>query len=113
MCIRDRLDLVHRDLEVERPGSARGDEVAVHRRDLDDGGAEPRGGGTKRTRRELERLPPRALRAAAARFGAAVVQIATMYRHLVAARGPGSFDFEIAVDEVEPVSYTHLTLPNL
>lgn len=57
-------------------------------------------------------LPPSALRAAAARFGAAVVQIATMYRHLAAARESGSFEFEIAVDEVEhdttPVDHVYL-----
>ena len=46
-------------------------------------------------------LPPDALRAAAARFGAAVVQVATMYRHLSAALAPGSFEFEAAVDEIE------------
>jgi tagaturonate epimerase len=46
-------------------------------------------------------LPPDALRAAAARFGAAVVQVATMYRHLSAALAPGSFEFEVAVDEIE------------
>ena len=57
-------------------------------------------------------LPRGALRAAAARFGAAVVQIATMYRHLAAARESGSFEFEIAVDEVvhrtTPVDHVYL-----
>lgn len=57
-------------------------------------------------------LPRPALRAAAARFGAAVVQIATMYRHLAAARESGSFEFEVAVDEVEhrttPVDHVYL-----
>lgn len=57
-------------------------------------------------------IPRHALRAAAARFGAAAVQIATMYRHLAAARAPGSFEFEIAVDEVEhrttPVDHVYL-----
>jgi hypothetical protein len=57
-------------------------------------------------------LPPAALRAAAARFGAAVVQVASMYRHLAAALDPGSFEFEVAVDEIEyrttPVDHVYL-----
>jgi hypothetical protein len=57
-------------------------------------------------------LPRPALRAAAARFGAAVVQITTMYRHLAAGRESGSFEFEVAVDEVEhrttPVDHVYL-----
>ena len=38
-------------------------------------------------------LPAAALRAAAARFGAAVVQVATMHRHLSSALDAGSFEF--------------------
>jgi hypothetical protein len=57
-------------------------------------------------------LPPAALRAAAARFGAAVVQVAAMYRHLAGAVAPGSFEFEVAVDEIEhrttPVDHVYL-----
>ena len=45
-------------------------------------------------------LPPVALRSAAARFGAAVVRVATMYRHLVGALGGRKVHFEVAVDEV-------------
>jgi hypothetical protein len=46
-------------------------------------------------------LPPAALRAAAARFGPAAAHVAAMYRHLSSARPPGTFDFEVAVDEIE------------
>ncbi len=46
-------------------------------------------------------LPREALVAAAARFGTAVVQIAAMYRHLVARAGAGTVEFEVAVDEIE------------
>ena len=57
-------------------------------------------------------LPPAALHAAAARFGAAVVQVAKMYRHLAAARPAGSFEFEVAVDEIEhrttPIDHVYL-----
>ena len=57
-------------------------------------------------------LPAAALRAAAARFGAAVVQVATMHRHLSAALDPGSFEFEVAVDEIEyrttPIDHVYL-----
>ena len=58
-------------------------------------------------------LPPAALHAAAARFGAAVVQVTNMYRHLAAAVAAGSFDFEVAVDEIEhrttPIDHVYLT----
>ncbi len=57
-------------------------------------------------------LPRRALRAAAARFGLAVVHVATLYRHLAAARGRGSFELEVAVDEIAhpttPVDHVYL-----
>ena len=57
-------------------------------------------------------LPPAALHAAAARFGPAVVQVATMYRHLAGAVAAGSFDFEVAVDEIEhrttPIDHVYL-----
>ena len=57
-------------------------------------------------------LDPAAIRAAAARFGAAVVQVAAMYRHLAGALAPGSFEFEVAVDEIEyrttPVDHVYL-----
>jgi len=57
-------------------------------------------------------LKPATLRAAAARFGAAVVQVAAMYRHLAGALAPGSFEFEVAVDEIEyrttPVDHVYL-----
>jgi hypothetical protein len=57
-------------------------------------------------------LPAAALRAAAARFGAAVVQVAAMHRHLSSALDPGSFEFEVAVDEIEhrttPVDHVYL-----
>jgi hypothetical protein len=57
-------------------------------------------------------LPRAALRAAAARFGAAVVQVATMHRHLSSALDPGSFEFEVAVDEIEyrttPIDHVYL-----
>jgi hypothetical protein len=57
-------------------------------------------------------LPVAALRAAAARFGPAVVQVAAMYRHLSSARQSGTFDFEVAVDEIEyrttPVDHVYL-----
>jgi hypothetical protein len=57
-------------------------------------------------------LPPAALHAAAARFGPAVVQVATMYRHLAGAAAAGSFDFEVAVDEIEhrttPIDHVYL-----
>jgi hypothetical protein len=57
-------------------------------------------------------LPPAALRAAAARFGAAAVQVAAMYRHLASTLAPGSFEFEVAVDEIEhrttPVDHVYL-----
>ncbi len=46
-------------------------------------------------------LPPAALRAAAARFGPAVVQVVSMYRHLASKRAAGSFEFEVAADEIE------------
>ena len=46
-------------------------------------------------------LRPEALRSAAARFGPAVVQVAIMYRHLAGLRDSGSFEFEVAVDEIE------------
>jgi hypothetical protein len=51
-------------------------------------------------------LPPAALRAAAARFGPAVVQVVSMYRHLAGKRAAGSFEFEVAADEIE-----HSTTP--
>lgn len=57
-------------------------------------------------------LPAAALRAAAARFGAAVVQVAAMHRHLSSALDPGSFEFEVAVDEIEytttPIDHVYL-----
>ena len=57
-------------------------------------------------------LPPAALHAAAARFGAAVVQVTNMYRHLAGAVAAGSFDFEVAVDEIEhrttPIDHVYL-----
>ena len=57
-------------------------------------------------------LDPAALRAAAARFGPAVVQIVAMYRHLAAALESGSFEFEVAVDEIEyrttPVDHAYI-----
>ncbi len=57
-------------------------------------------------------LPPAALRSAAARFGAAVVQVAAMYRHLASALAPAAFEFEVAVDEIEhrttPVDHVYL-----
>jgi hypothetical protein len=57
-------------------------------------------------------LPMLALRAAAARFGAAVVQVAAMYRHLAATLAPGAFEFEVAVDEIEyrttPIDHVYL-----
>jgi hypothetical protein len=57
-------------------------------------------------------LAPAALRAAAARFGAAVVQVAAMYRHLAANRAPDAFEFEVAVDEIEyrttPIDHVYL-----
>jgi len=57
-------------------------------------------------------LPRAALRAAAARFGAAVVQVATMHRRLSSALDPGSFEFEVAVDEIEyrttPIDHVYL-----
>lgn len=57
-------------------------------------------------------LPPSALRAAAARFGAAAVHVATMYRHLVSSLGPGAFEFEVAVDEIAfrttPIDHVYL-----
>ena len=57
-------------------------------------------------------LPPPAIHAAAARFGAAAVQVAAMYRHLAAALPPGSFEFEVAVDEIEhrttPIDHVYL-----
>lgn len=57
-------------------------------------------------------LPPAAIRAAAARFGPAVVQVAAMYRHLVGRLGEGSVDFEVAVDEIEyrttPVDHVYI-----
>lgn len=40
------------------------------------------------------------IRAAAARFGAAVVKVVEMYRHVVAALGEAGFVFEVAVDEI-------------
>jgi len=57
-------------------------------------------------------LPPAAIRAAAARFGRAVVQVAAMYRHLVGRVGEGSVDFEVAVDEIEyrttPIDHVYI-----
>jgi hypothetical protein len=57
-------------------------------------------------------LPPSALGAAAARFGAAAVHVATMHRHLVSTLGPGAFEFEVAVDEIAyrttPVDHVYL-----
>ena len=57
-------------------------------------------------------LPLPALHAAAARFGAAVVQVATMHRHLSSALAPDSFEFEVAVDEIEyrttPIDHVYL-----
>src|ERR1035437_4378546 len=57
-------------------------------------------------------LPAAALRAAAARFGPAVVQVAAMYRHLAGTLDPGSFEFEVAVDEIEyrttPIDHVYL-----
>ena len=57
-------------------------------------------------------LLPAALHAAAARFGPAVVQVASMYRHLAGAVAAGSFEFEVAVDEIEhrTTSIDHLYL---
>ncbi|MFI5259004.1 MAG: tagaturonate epimerase family protein [Candidatus Limnocylindrales bacterium] len=53
-----------------------------------------------------------ALRSAAARFGAAVVQVAAMYRHLTSVLAPAAFEFEVAVDEIEhrttPVDHVYL-----
>ena len=46
-------------------------------------------------------LPREALAAAAARFGAAVVQVATMYRHLRDASDGREVEFEVAVDEID------------
>ncbi len=45
-------------------------------------------------------VPGPAIRAAAARFGAAVVHVVSMYRHLVENVGHGNFEFEVAVDEI-------------
>jgi hypothetical protein len=57
-------------------------------------------------------LPRPALRAAAARFGAATAHVAEMYRHLLEARGEGAFEFEVAVDEIAfrttPVDHVYL-----
>jgi tagaturonate epimerase len=57
-------------------------------------------------------LPPDAIRAAAARFGRAVVQVAAMYRHLVGRLDRASVDFEVAVDEIEyrttPVDHVYI-----
>jgi hypothetical protein len=57
-------------------------------------------------------LPMPALRAAAARFGTAVVQVAAMYRHLTAKRATDAFEFEVAVDEIEyrttPIDHVYL-----
>ncbi len=46
-------------------------------------------------------LSPAALQAAAARFGPAVLQVVSMYRHLVAKVAAGSFEFEVAADEIQ------------
>ncbi len=57
-------------------------------------------------------LPADALHAAAARFGPAVVQVAAMHRHLAGILDPGSFEFEVAVDEIEyrttPIDHVYL-----
>jgi tagaturonate epimerase len=57
-------------------------------------------------------LPPAAIRAAAARFGRAVVQVAAMYRHLAGRLGADAVDFEVAVDEIEyrttPVDHVYI-----
>lgn len=45
-------------------------------------------------------LPREALAAAAARFGAAVVQVVMMYRHLLDASDGRDVEFEVAVDEI-------------
>ena len=45
-------------------------------------------------------LPREALASAAARFGAAVVQVFTMYRHLLDEPGGRDVEFEVAVDEI-------------
>jgi tagaturonate epimerase len=45
-------------------------------------------------------LPHEDLVAAAARFGAAVVHVSTMYRHLRSTTGADAVDFEVAVDEI-------------
>ena len=45
-------------------------------------------------------LPRAALRAAAARFGPAVVRVVTMHRHLVGRLGGRDVDLEVAVDEI-------------
>jgi hypothetical protein len=59
-------------------------------------------------------VSPTALRAAAARFGPAVVQIVMMYRHLEAARPRHDFVFEVAVDEIDypttPVDHVYLAI---
>src|SRR5665811_961482 len=46
-------------------------------------------------------LPREALAAAAARFGAAVVQVVIMYRHLRDASDGREVEFEVAVDEID------------
>jgi hypothetical protein len=57
-------------------------------------------------------LPRPALRSAAARFGAAIVHVATMYRHLLASLGASAFEFEVAVDEIAhrttPIDHVYL-----
>jgi hypothetical protein len=57
-------------------------------------------------------LPRGAVRAAAARFGAAVVHVVEMYRHVVAALGGAEFLFEVAVDEIghptTPVDHVYI-----
>ena len=57
-------------------------------------------------------LPPAAIRAAAARFGRAVVQVAAMYRHLIGRLGQDAVDFEVAVDEIEyrttPIDHVYI-----
>ncbi len=57
-------------------------------------------------------LPPAALRAAAARFGAAAVHVARMHRHLVSTLGLDAFEFEVAVDEIAyrttPIDHVYL-----
>ncbi len=51
-------------------------------------------------------LDEEALVRAAVKYGRAVAHVATMYRHLVSVRAPGSFELEVSVDETDtPTSH--------